>query len=75
MRVTNKDMAVEGDLSYLKLIAEALSEFAVKRGIDLPNKVSDLCFNVNCEYQQFHELDEDDWGMTRADLEEYGLDN
>lgn len=75
MRISEKTLAIEGDLHELKLIAEALDEFARKRGVDLPNRMSDLCFNINTEYQRSNERDQDDWDMTQEDKYWFGLED
>jgi hypothetical protein len=75
MRVTNKHMAVEGEPAELKLIAEALSDFANKHAMDLPKTIADLRFAIECEYREYHGLGPDDWDFIQSDKEELGIED
>jgi len=73
MKVFEKSLSVEGDPKQLKLIAEAVYEYHINRGIDMPKVVGDLCFNINSTYQEFNHLDPDNWDFTQEDKDELGL--
>lgn len=74
MRVYEKHIAVEAPPEVLKMMAEALYEYAENHNTELSKTLGDWCYNANATYQTYNELDQDDWSFTDEDKEELGLE-
>lgn len=51
------------DINSLKDFVVNISN-SVKEEVELPNYISDFVYGVESDYQQFHDLDQDDWGSV-----------
>lgn len=59
------NIKIEGDsIDELKELSETLGELAKESGRDLPKHLNDACFAIDVDYQHYHDLPEDEWGMV-----------
>ena len=49
------------NINDLKDFAEELGELAKASGTDLSKHLNDTCFAIDVDYQNYHNLDQDDW--------------
>ena len=51
------------DLNELRDVVEELKT-KIGKGEEFSNKITDFIFDVELAYQQYYELDEDDWSIV-----------
>lgn len=58
-------ITVQGhNINELKEFSEHLGELAKESGMDISKHLNDVCFAIDVDYQNFHDLDDDEWGMV-----------
>lgn len=56
---------IEGEnINELREFSEELGQLAKDSGSDLSKHLNDACFAIDCDYQAFHGLDEDNWDIV-----------
>ena len=57
---------MERSIDALKEVVVSLRNIADDNGFDYETKVNDWMFSVECEYQAYYGLEEDDWGVIEV---------
>ena len=57
-------LTISGNLNELKEFSEEIGELAKESGNDLSKGLNDGCFDIDSAYQQYHELDQDNWDIV-----------
>jgi len=60
-------LELKADPFHTKLIAEAISDYVEKHGLDDFTTLNDFRFNLEMAYQEYHNLNEDDFDYTETD--------
>jgi hypothetical protein len=71
--VMEHDLRLEAPPEMVKLIAVTLNECRNLHHLEYPTTLSDFIFNMEAAYQDYHGLDQDDWGFVREDAESLEL--
>jgi hypothetical protein len=56
------DLEIKGEPEHIKLIAEAIAKYMDDYQVECTT-LSDFRFNMEVAYQDYHNLDQDDWGF------------
>ena len=69
LEVREHHLKIEADPFRMKLIAEAVSEYAVKHQFQDDTTLNDLIYNMSVVYQDYHCLMPDNWDYAKGDQE------
>lgn len=69
MVVREHHLEITADAFRMKLMAEAISEYVQKHQLEDDTTLNDFRFGMECAYQSFHNLEEDNWGYAKEDRE------
>jgi hypothetical protein len=69
MMVTEHGLELTADPFRMKLIAEAISEYATEHQLEDDTTLNDFRFQMETAYQSYHNLHEDDWAYVEEDRE------
>lgn len=59
------NIKIEGqDINALREFSEELGELAKEASMDLSKKLNDVCFDIDADYQAYHNLDPDNWDIV-----------
>ena len=61
LEVREHQLYLIADPFRLKVISEAISEYATKHNLEDDTTLNDFRYNMEAVYQNFYNLDEDDW--------------
>jgi hypothetical protein len=65
LTVTEHNLKLTADPLTMKIIAEAISAYVENYpALVQETTINDFRFNMEAAYQNFYELDQDDWGYT-----------
>lgn len=69
---TEHHLSITADPGRMKLIANAIYSYMDTMAIE-DTTLSDLAYNMECEYQRVFNLEDDDWGWSNDDkyIEDY----
>ena len=56
------------NINEAKELAEQLGELSKEAGMDLPKHLNDFCFAIDVDYQNYYDLDEDDWSVVQENV-------
>ena len=62
-------LSLTADPFRMKLIAEAIGEYALNHHLDEDTTLSDFRFAMECAYQRHHDLHQDHWDFVEEDRE------
>ena len=69
LKVAENGLYLEADSFRMKVIAEAIGEYAQKHQLEDDTTLNDFRFNMETAYQSYHNLHQDDWAYVEKDRE------
>ena len=69
MMVASDGLELTADPFHMKVVAEALGEYSQKHQLEDDTTLNDFRFQMETAYQQYHNLDQDDWAYVEKDRE------
>jgi len=66
-------ISIRGNINELKAYVEDVNEAIKDSGNELPNRITDMFFTIEVEYQAFYGLDLDNWSIVKVgdEVEEF----
>tara|TARA_R110000822_G_scaffold110654_4_gene240926 strand:- start:7075 stop:7287 length:213 start_codon:yes stop_codon:yes gene_type:complete len=67
LTVTEHHLSLTADERRIKIIADAISDYVEKHGLEDDTTLNDFRFNLEVCYQESRDLDQDDWDFAEED--------
>ena len=62
--VSNKGLTISGNINDMKDFREEIEALVSGESTELSNRFSDLLFYIDTNYQSYHGLEADNWGVV-----------